>query len=288
MTMRTQLLSDLPLFRDIAPELLETLTTALERHHHPSGQVLFRVGDVPTHFLLLVKGEVTLKEEGDERFRLHPFAPIGELGTLTGLPRNTEATTTAESEIWSIEIPALMQLFDRRSDLAFLFYRNLLALVSDKVRHDRRRMDEMRWNLIRTQKRMKQLRELVLAARETEISKPVFEALDDLIERNRRAHYRVTPSPQLPATVRMEDGSTVPVLELSDGYLKLQLPAELWPKETEWSAVVALPTSEILVSGRVVRAGADGVVMKLDLLIDAYKRALEDYVTSLQMLDFVV
>jgi hypothetical protein len=30
------------------------------------------------------------------------------------------------------------------------------------------------------------------------------------------------------------------------------------------------------------------VVMKLDLLIEDYKKALEDYVTSLQMLDFVV
>jgi CRP/FNR family cyclic AMP-dependent transcriptional regulator len=128
----------------------------------------------------------------------------------------------------------------------------------------------------------------VLAARETEISKAVFDALDELIERNRRAHYRVTPSPTLPASVRMEDGTLVRVLELSDGYLKLELPAEPWPKDTEWAAVLVLPGSEILVSGRVIRAGADGVVMKLDLLIDEYKSTLEDYVTSLQMLDVVV
>jgi len=98
----------------------------------------------------------------------------------------------------------------------------------------------------------------------------------------------VTPLAALPSSVRMEDGSRVRVLELSDGYLKLELPAAAWPKDTEWAAVVVLPAREIMVSGRVIRAGADGVVMKLDLLIEDYKKALEDYVTSLQMLDFVV
>jgi CRP/FNR family cyclic AMP-dependent transcriptional regulator len=288
MSVRPEDLALLPLFRDIPVPMLATLVGALARRSHPAGEVLFRVGDVPSHFLLLIKGEVTLREDNDERFRLHPVSPIGELGTMTGLPRTTEGITTQESEIWSIDIPGLMKLFEEHGDLAFRFYRNLLGLVSDKVRHDRRRMDEMRWNLIRTQKRMKQLRDLVLESRESEISKPIFEALDELIERNRRAHYRVTPSDALPANVRMDDGKVVRVLELSDGYLKLELPAALWSKDTEWAAVVMLPAREILVSGRVIRAGADGVVMKLDLLIEDYKKALEDYVTSLQMLDFVV
>jgi hypothetical protein len=57
----------------------------------------------------------------------------------------------------------------------------------------------------------------VLAARETEISKPVFEALDELIENNRRSHYRVHAAPALPASVRMDDGTTVRLLELSEG-----------------------------------------------------------------------
>jgi CRP/FNR family cyclic AMP-dependent transcriptional regulator len=88
--------------------------------------------------------------------------------------------------------------------------------------------------------------------------------------------------------VRLEDGTHVRVLELSDGYLKLELPAAAWARDAEWSAVLVLPSREILVSGRVVRAGADGVVMKLDLLIDEYASALQDYLTSLQMLDYIV
>jgi CRP/FNR family cyclic AMP-dependent transcriptional regulator len=288
MTIRAEDIRVVPLFRDISADHLGTLTGAFEREKYPAGHVLFRVGDVPTHFLLLVRGEVILKEAGDDRFLLLPVAPIGELGSMTGLPRSTEAVAATDVEIWSIAVPSLMQLFQRHGDVAFRFYRNLLGVVAEKIHHDRRRMNERRENLIRTQKRMKELRELVLSSRETEISKPVFEALDELIEHNRRAHYRVIPPPALPSSVRMEDGSTARVLELSDGYLKVELPAAGWAKDAEWAAVLVLPAREILVSGHVIRAGADGVVMKLDLLIDEYRTALQDYLTRLQMLDFVV
>jgi hypothetical protein len=37
-----------------------------------------------------------------------------------------------------------------------------------------------------------------------------------------------------------------------------------------------------------VREGIDGTVVKLDTLVDEYRLALEDYVTRVQMLDFVV
>jgi CRP-like cAMP-binding protein len=288
MTMRAEDLRGVPLFHDFSARHLEALTSVLVAQTHPPAHVLFREGEQAKRFLVLVRGEVALKEAGTELFRLRPVSTIGELGALAGLPRNTEAVTATEADIWGVDVTALLQLFDRQGELAFRFYRNLLGAAADKVRRDRRRMHDMRDNLIRTQKRMKQLRELVLATRETEISKPIFEALDELIEHNRRAHYRVTPAPALPASVRLEDGSTVRVLELSEGFLKLELPAASWPKGREWSAVLQLPSGEILVSGQVLRAGADGVVMKLDLLIDAYKAALADYITRLQMLDFVI
>jgi CRP/FNR family cyclic AMP-dependent transcriptional regulator len=80
----------------------------------------------------------------------------------------------------------------------------------------------------------------------------------------------------------------VRLLELSEGFLKLELHANSWPKGAEWTGVLILPSGEVMVSGRVIRAGADGVVMQLDLLIDQYKQAILDYITRLQMLDFVI
>jgi CRP/FNR family cyclic AMP-dependent transcriptional regulator len=288
MSTAAQSLQSVPLFRDFSAQHLEALAKILQRQIHPADHVLFKTGDLASHFLVLVRGEVALREEPNELFRLRPVATIGELGALTGLARNTDAVTATEAEIWSIPVPDLLKFFESHGEVAYPFYRNLLGAASDKIRHDRRRLYDMRANLIRTQKRMKELRELVLAARETEISKPVFEALDDLIEHNRRSHYRVTPAPALPSSVRMDDGSSVRLVELSEGFLKLDLHATAWPKGAEWAGVLVLPSGEIMVSGRVLRAGDDGVVMQLDLLIDAYKSAMFDYITRLQMLDFVI
>jgi CRP/FNR family cyclic AMP-dependent transcriptional regulator len=278
----------IPLFKDITEAHLSTLTRAMKKETLAKGHVLFREGDSPDRFLLLVRGEVTLKEGSDDRFRLRPVAPIGELGTLTGIPRNSEAIAATEVDVWSIPAGELRALFEKHADVALPFYRNLLDVVSDKVRRDRQRLDDMRGNLIRTQKAMKSVRELVLSSQETPISKPVFEAIDELIEHNRRAHYRVTPVPALPARMRLDEGKAVDVLELSEGYVKLALTHDGHGKGTELAGVLSMPTGEIAVSGRVERAGKDGVVVRLDLLIDAYKAQLDDYVTRLQMLDYVV
>ena len=59
-------------------------------------------------------------------------------------------------------------------------------------------------------------------------------------------------------------------------------------KDSYWSGVLVLSTREIPVSGTVEAAGAEGATIKLDLLIKEYAAVLQDYLTRLQMLDFVV
>jgi CRP-like cAMP-binding protein len=279
----------IPLLANIPDERLTELIGVFDTKTVPAGHVLFRAGEVPTSFIVLTRGEVTLEEAGDAKFRLRPIAPIGELGALTGLPRNATAVAATEAEIMTVAVPKLLAFFERRADTGFAFYKNLLGVVSTKVRKDDRRAEEMRNNLIRTQKAMKSLREIVLSSPETEISKPVCEALDDLIEHNRRSHYRVSPAPTFPAHVRIEDATPVRVVDLSDGYIKLDTPASKLSKDpSSVVGVLVMPLGEILLSGSIEREGADGVVVKLDVMIDSYKAMLEDYVTRLQMLDYVV
>ena len=281
-------LRKIPLFSDISDAHLSELLASLTRKTHPEGHVLFKEGDLPDRFLLLVRGSVSLTESQAPRFVLHPVAPIGELGSLTGIPRSSTAVALTEIEVLSVSVADLRAFFERRAEIAFPFYKNLLAVVSEKVLRDRRRLDEVRANVIRTQKAMKKLRDVVLGAPETPISKPVCDMLDEHIEQNRRAHYRVSPVPALPAHVRLDDKSEVRIVDLSDAYLKLAGAKDKLAPKGELVAVLVLPQREILVSGKVLRAGKDGVVVKLDVLIDEYHAALEDYVTRLQMLDYVV
>jgi CRP-like cAMP-binding protein len=244
---------------------------------------------VATHFELLTKGEVCLEESPTTKFDLRPVSPLGELGALTGIPRSTTATATTDVEVLSVPVGDLLGFFDAHADIGLAFYKNLLGVVSDKVRRDRRRLDEMRANIIRTQKTMKQMRETVLAAAETEISKPLFESLDQLIDNNRRANYRVSPAPGYAAQVRLDNGHMAQVLEVSEGYLKVEgKTADLTADPSYWAGVLVMPSAEILVSGTVLREDSAGVVVKLDTLVDEFKAKLDDYSVRLQLLDYVV
>lgn len=283
----------LPLFRLLSePHIIELLATFKTRQI-AKGAALFREGEVPATFLILSAGEVELTESTEPKFTVHPIAPLGELGALTGLPRNTTAIALTDVEVLEAPLDALHRLFAKSGELAATFYRGLLDTVADKVRRDKRRIDEMKQNLIRTQKAMKKVRELVLESEETPISKSVCDALDEQIEQNRRAHYRVSPLPGHQAAVKLEGRGRVPVLEISEGFIKFDKPAaevkeRAYTAGDDLSAVLVLPQREIAVSGRVVRSGDDGIVVKLDMLIEEYRGALQGYVTQLQLLDVVV
>lgn len=282
-------LQSLPLFQGISEARLGELVSAFRTVSHKAGTVLFKTGDVATHFELLTKGEVSLEESATTRFDLRPVAPLGELGALTGIPRSTTATATTDIEVLSVPVGDLLGFFDANADIGLAFYKNLLALVSDKVRTDRRRIEDMRGNLIRTQKAMKQMREIVLAAPESEISKPLFESLDQLIDKNRRANYRVSPTAAYASQVRLDNGHLARVVEVSEGYLKIEgKTSDLTSDPGYWAGVLVMPTSEILVSGTVLREDAGTVVVKLDTLVDEFKAKLDDYSVRLQLLDYVV
>lgn len=280
-------LRTIPLFQDITDEHLAELLAVLERVELKEGEELFRAGEKSTHLVLLISGEVALKEGNDIRFRLRPIAPIGELGALTGLKRHTTAVATMSSEILRIGNAELMQFFESHGDVAFPFYHNLTRVVADKIRRDTRRMDEMRANIIRTQKAMKKLRETVLEAEDTVVSKPVFETLEELIEHNRRWHYMVEPAHTLNAYARLDDGKQVAINELSTDWIRLA-PTNGLKQGAYWSAVLVIPTGEVPVSGTVDSISPEGVLIQLDMLISSYHTTLEEYLTRVHMLDFVV
>lgn len=291
-------LRTLPLFNGISETRLSQLVSVLHPYSHPAGTVLFRPGDTATHFEILTRGQVTLEEAPSTnqpstaevvRFDLRPITILGELGALTDIARSTTATATTDVEVYSIAVNDLLGFFDSNAEIGFAFYKNLLDIVGDKVRRDRRRIEDMRTNIIRTQKAMKQMRDLVLGAAESEISKPIFETLDRLIDNNRRANYRVIPNTIYPAQVRLDDGKVVGVLEVSEGHVKLEGRTQDVAKDPSfWTGVLVVPAGEILLSGTVVREGEGGVVVKLDKPMPEYKARLDDYTTRVQLLDLVV
>jgi CRP-like cAMP-binding protein len=278
-------LRTIPLFHGFADEELIPLGGLFEKIDGGLGKILFDVGEPAIDLYVLTDGEVVLDSPADDVFRLHPPALIGELGALTGLSRSTRATLTPGSTVWALRASMLQDYLASRQELGLRFLVNLLGLVADKVHRDQRRLGDMRQNLIRTQKELKRLREVVLEAAETPLSAPVHDALEKMITHNRRVNYRVEPPPALAATIRLAD-EAVPVSDISRTHVSVASPTP--PAVGTWlSGVLHLAGAEILISGRVARVYDNKLTLELDLLIDEYAAILEGYLTRAQLLDIL-
>jgi len=279
-------LGSLPIFADLTDEQLATFVDQFEKVEAAEGWVLFEAGSEARHLDLLVEGGVSLFE-GDERvMNLKPPAIIGELGVLTGIRRNTTAKAQAGTVLLRVERDKLMGFLEGAGETSFRFYQNLLFVLSDKVKRDKRRIDEMRARIIATQKDMKEVRELVLGAQETPISGPVHDFLETNISRNRRVNYTIVPPKTLTARLRTKAGETHKVWAISR--TRLLLPAAAVEQGADsFQGVLVLPDTEIPIDGT-PRHDGDGVHVELNHFIDEYVAQLEDYLTRAQILDVVV
>ena len=280
-------LRTISLFQGFADEELAAVSALCERVSVDPARPLFDVGEHATELYVLTAGEVVLDAPNDDRFRLHPPALIGELGALTGLPRSTCATVSAGSTVWKLKADRLQSYFASHHGLGIRFLANLLSVVADKVHRDQKRMADMRGNLMRTQKELKRMRELVLDAPETPLSQPLHDTLDKLITHNRRVNYRVEPPPTLAATLRFDAG-TAQVIDISRTHVSARVEGQP-PMMGSWvTGVLGLAGSEIPISGRVHRVQKERLTVELDLLIDEYAAVLEGYLTRAQLLDVLV
>ncbi len=278
-------LRTIPLFQGLTDAELEALSTRFTRVEVDPAKPLFEVGGPGVELYLLTAGRVSL-EGGSERFELSPPALIGELGALTGLARSTRATAADGSVLWSLTAAVLQDFFFERQESGLRFLVNLLTVVADKVHRDQERMADMRRNLVRTQKELKRVRELVLESDETPLSAPVHDALDQVITTNRRVNYRVEPPPSLAATLRL-DTVKAPVVDISRTHVAVSGA----PGQTvgAWmTGVLELAGTEIAISGRVKRALGDRITIELDLLIEEFGAVLEGYLTRAQLSDVLV
>jgi CRP-like cAMP-binding protein len=290
MTVTPADLRQVPLFAKITDEHLEQLIAAFEERELRAGTVLFEPGAIPDRLLVLIRGEVSLTEGDKERFRIRPIAPIGELGALTGIPRATTAVAATDATLLSIGTQSLMDFFEHHGDVAFPFHYNLLGVVADKIRRDRRRTDEMRKNIISTQKAMKRMRDALLESDDTPLHKELFEEIDRLVEQNKKGHYLVEPAQALPTRVRMDDGSMAAVVSMNKEWIFVDRRDARAPQSgSHWSGVLLLGRDrEIPVSGTIDAGNDEAWAVRLDLLIDAYAAELDAHLTRLMMLDVVL
>ena len=282
-------LHHIPLLRSLSDTHRTQLAGVFSTLTVPAGTVLFEAGSEALNLYILATGEVELRHEDTVRFQLHSPTLIGELGGLTGLPRNTTAVATKDSEILRVSREDLLAFFAQNGAIAFSFFQSLTMILAQKVRRDQKRLSDMRTNLIRTQKSMKMLRDFLLESQDTPVSDTVHDTLDNLIRTNRRVNYRISPPKTMPANIRLDSGSINSVVEISRTHVSYQTAHGSCPTALDSvSGVLQLTDGEIPISGQVLRTIGGRVDIQLDLLIDEYSAQLDDYLTNVQLLDFVV
>ncbi|MGB0590986.1 MAG: cyclic nucleotide-binding domain-containing protein [Myxococcota bacterium] len=284
----TPYLLGLHLFEGVDPESMSALGTRFQRVRLEEQTCLFERGQAANELYVLVDGQIDLLEGEKVRASIRPVSPLGEMGALTaGLKRNTTARAVSACELWKISRSDLLSYIDVEPEAGARMLHNLLGIISDKVTRDGMRMEQMRHNLIRTQKAMKMLRDEVLSQPETQLSDAFHDTLEALISHNRRVNYALAPPAAMPVVVRSEGREEKRILRISRTRLVV---------ETEQSAEVGLPWSgvlsasnlEIPVSGSVAHTGEGTMEVELDLLMAEYADAFEDYLTQAQLLDLVV
>lgn len=276
---------NVPLFQGMDEHGLQGLGEVFETFHCGADHVIFASGEVADMLYLLVDGHVALHEEGEKMIELQPISLIGELGAMVGLNRRVTAITLVPSVFLRTSGKALRGFFERNPTVSVQFYQNLLGMAADKIRRDERRIDDMRRNIIKTQKSLKQMRDIVLDAPSTALSGPLHDAIEAVIAQNRRANYIVEPPAALPVYVRLQNRETYPVFQMSRQMLSLPADAA---DGADWRGVLLLPHAEIPVSGQAEAAVGGRFRVELDNLIDEYAQGLEEYLAQAQLLDILL
>lgn len=282
-------LRSIPLLAGLNDDQCKAISELFEHVELSAGTTLCVAGALASEFYILERGTVLLTDGDRIEFELRPPAPIGELGALGGVHRNVDVVAKTDSTVWRVSRDALAKFLKTHADLGLIVYQNLTEVVAHKVRRDQVRLQDMRANLITTQKQMKALRDFVLESEDTPLSERIHDSLNELIDHNRRINYRIEPPPSLPVRLRHDDFGELPVEELSRTHFSVVVDADRVPEEAaRVSGVLALAGPEIPFTGKVIRLDEERVTIELDPFIDEYADQLEGYLSRVQMVDFVV
>jgi CRP/FNR family transcriptional regulator, cyclic AMP receptor protein len=278
-----------PLFRGLTESQLEQLAVLFEPMTLAGGDVLFEAGAAAKWVYILAAGEIVISQADQEVHRLRPPVTIGELGAVTGLQRESTAVAGDGAHVWRARSAALLEFFKSSQAIGLCIEKNLLDIAADKIQRDQARIQDMRANLVRTQKAMKRMRDFLLESVDTAVSSELYTTLEGLIEKNRRVNYRVSPPSVLAASARLDGGREAPVVEISRTHVSVRLgPNDPAAGSNRFAAVLNLGGPEIPISGQIIRAMNGRITVELDLLIEEYAAVLEGYLTRVQMVDFLV
>jgi thioredoxin reductase (NADPH) len=103
-------------FPDVPSETLEREVERMQLRRFLSGQTIIREGDPANSFFILTKGAASVRQNGPDGEReistLKPGDFFGEIGLLTGTPRNATVRATAPTEVLELDAAGFKDLVE--------------------------------------------------------------------------------------------------------------------------------------------------------------------------------
>lgn len=287
-TIHPSLVQGVPLFAGFDESQLRDLLGIFQRQVFEDGELVSETGGKSQFLRILISGRLSVQDEEGEVLGVCPPAPVGELSALTSGSHSMNVISAGESSLLAAPIQELQEFLRTSAGTSRVLHRNLLLLASQKMARDRRRLREMRLNIVRTQRAMKHMRATIAASEDTPLHTEIFEQLEHLIEQNRKIHYLVEPSALVPTHLHLADGKPRPVSALSHEWLHLSKPAPGMVIGQEITGSLSLNGSEIPISGQVTRVDTQQARVSLDEMIPEYRKRLQTHLDQSQLLDTVL
>ncbi|MEP7136336.1 MAG: SulP family inorganic anion transporter [Chloroflexota bacterium] len=141
-------LADLRINKDIADQLrailkdegIEKLIPYLQRREYRAGEYLIREGDTPDFIFFIHSGQVTaqLESPNGETIRLETMRSgrsVGEIAFYLGTRRTASVTADQDSVVYSLSIDELKDMEANNPEIANIFHRISVLLLSERVMH---------------------------------------------------------------------------------------------------------------------------------------------------------
>lgn len=134
--MYEDVLSQVPLFRDLSKHELQTLSVNCRERDYPAGATLLRQGETGIGLFIITSGKVQITQQSpDGSVRdLGTFdrgAVLGEMSLLDDLPRTATAVALEPTRALAIPVWDFRAVLREQPEIAI----KLLSIMSQRLRH---------------------------------------------------------------------------------------------------------------------------------------------------------
>jgi CRP-like cAMP-binding protein len=123
-------LTQVPLFADLAPRYLKRLADRMEEQRFMEGGSVVKYGDVGDTFFVILEGEAkVMAPSGRVVNRLRPGEFFGEISLLDGGPRTATVVAETPLRMLALSRPAFQELIEREPGVAVGMLKHAAAML---------------------------------------------------------------------------------------------------------------------------------------------------------------